>query len=35
MGTTKYGQLVMLEMLLSNGGENLPVMDEVSEDNPS
>ena len=35
MGTTKYGQLVMLAMLLSNSGENLPVMDEVSEDNPS
>ncbi len=35
MGTAKYGQLVMLEMLLSNSGENLPVMDEVSEDNPS
>ncbi len=35
MGTTQYGQLVMLELLLSNAGENLPVMDEVSEDNPS
>ncbi len=35
LGTTQYGQLVMLQMLLSNGGENLPVMDEVSEDNPS
>jgi MSHA biogenesis protein MshO len=35
MGTAQYGQLVMLEMLLSNGGENLPVMDEVSENNPS
>jgi MSHA biogenesis protein MshO len=35
MGTAQYGQLVMLQLLLSNGGENLPVMDEVSEDNPS
>jgi MSHA biogenesis protein MshO len=34
-GTTNYGQLVMLQLLLSNGGENLPVMVEVSEDNPS
>jgi MSHA biogenesis protein MshO len=35
LGTTQYGQLVILQMLLSNGGENLPVMDEVAEDNPS
>ena len=34
-GTTQHGQLVMLQMLLSNGGENLPIMEEVSEDNPS
>jgi MSHA biogenesis protein MshO len=35
LGTTQYGQLVMLQILLSNGGENLPIMEEVSEDNPS
>ena len=34
-GTTQHGQLVMLQILLSSGGENLPIMDEVSEDNPS
>jgi MSHA biogenesis protein MshO len=34
-GTAQHGQLVMLQMLLSNGGENLPIMEEVSEDNPS
>jgi MSHA biogenesis protein MshO len=34
-GTANYGQLVMLQLLLSTGGENLPVMVEVSEDNPS
>jgi MSHA biogenesis protein MshO len=35
LGTTQYGQLVRLQMLLSSGGDNLPVMAEVSEVNPS
>jgi MSHA biogenesis protein MshO len=35
LGAAQYGQLVMLQILLSSGGENLPIMDEVSEDNPS
>ena len=33
-GTTQHGQLVMLQMLLSNGGENLPIMEEVSRGQP-
>ncbi len=35
LGTPQYGQLVRVQMLLSSSGENLPVMEEVSEDNPS